>query len=49
VALLVGDVFLKHIPKRSKLDWIANEQHDHKVLDFPIQDFKRHQGLFPWM
>jgi hypothetical protein len=40
VAPMVKVVLSKCIPKKSKLDWFANEQHIHKVLDFLIQDFK---------
>ncbi len=35
---LVGVVLPKHTPKRLKLDWFANEQQTHKVLDFLVQD-----------
>ncbi len=38
---LVRIVLSKCIPKKSKLDWFANEQHIHKVVDFLIQDCKR--------
>jgi hypothetical protein len=34
----VGVVLLKHITKRLKFDWFANEPQMHEVLDFPIQD-----------
>jgi hypothetical protein len=35
---LVGVVLLKHIPKRSKLDWFTNDQQIHEVFDFHVQD-----------
>ncbi len=38
MAPLVGVTLPKCILKRSKLDWFANEQQSHEVLDFPIQD-----------
>jgi len=38
MAPLVGVTLPKCILKRSKLDWFANEQQIHEVLDFPIQD-----------
>jgi hypothetical protein len=40
VAPLVRVVLSKRIPKRSKLDWFANEQHIHEMLDFHVQNFK---------
>ncbi len=38
MAPLVGVVFSKCIPKRSKLDSFANQQQIHEVLDFLVQD-----------
>ncbi len=36
---LVKVVFSICIPKRSKLDWFANEQQIHEMFDFFVQDF----------